>query len=107
MKKLSQLDEKGLLKREKICILAQIASLVTTLAGLGFIFASIGMDLEGNHSLTQVLATLGTGTGLGILGSIGTSTCVKIDEKISNERIRRKEFEGFAPYIEEDEPEVK
>lgn len=103
MKKLSQLDEKGLLKREKICILAQIASLATTLAGLGFIFASMGMDIEGSHSLTQVLTTLGAGIGLGILGTIGTSTCVKIDKKISNELRKRKDFEGYVPYIEEDE----
>ena len=103
MKKLSQLDEKGLLKRSKVCLMGQIASLCASVTGIGLVFASMAMDISGGCSLPQVITTLATGIGVGLLGAVGTSTCIKADEQIEAERRQRKEYEGFVPFDEEEQ----
>ena len=101
MKKISQLNEKGLLKREKACLLAQITGLITNIAGLGLIMLSAGMGVSQSFTNTEVFTVLGTGVGLGIAGCLGTSHALKTNEKLQLEKIRRKEFEGF-PLVEDE-----
>ena len=101
MKKSSQISDQGLLKKQKAYFIGEILTLTTSIAGLGLILASIGMDIYDTNTTAEMLTTAGVGAGIGLISGIASQIFNKLDAKVTTEKTIQNSTEKPSLTMEE------